>query len=385
MVLCKPITVHQSQTRTFTASDGCGNSATAARTVTWTADITPPSITCPANVTLGCNAAIPAFDITSVTASDGCGTPTVSFVSDVAVLTGCTEVTTRTYRAVDACGNSATCAQLITRTVDVTPPSITATGTTLTLGCNPVASDINAALGTATATDACGVPTVTSSDGAVSTTSCSSSQTRTFTAVDACGNSATVSRTVTWLSAPSPPTITVTGTTTTLGCNPTASDINAALGTATASAACGTPIVTFTDGAVQTNSCSQSQTRTFTASDGCGNSATAARTVTWTADITPPSITCPANVTLGCNAAIPAFDITSVTASDGCGTPTVSFVSDVAVLTGCTEVTTRTYRAVDACGNSATCAQLITRTVDVTPPSITATGTTLTLGCNPAS
>jgi hypothetical protein len=29
------------------------------------------------------------------------------------------------------------------------------------LGCNPSAGDINGALGTATATDACGVPTVT--------------------------------------------------------------------------------------------------------------------------------------------------------------------------------------------------------------------------------
>ena len=61
---------------------------------------------------------------------------------------------------------------LLSRTVnwtsDLTPPIITATGTTTTLGCNPSASDINAALGTATATDACSTPTITSTDGSCS-------------------------------------------------------------------------------------------------------------------------------------------------------------------------------------------------------------------------
>jgi hypothetical protein len=105
--------------------DGCGNSAVCSHTITRTVDITPPSITCPANVVLGCNATVPAPDVTAVTATDACGTPTITFVSDVPVLTGCTEVTTRTYRAVDGCGNSAVCSHTITRTVDVTPPSIT--------------------------------------------------------------------------------------------------------------------------------------------------------------------------------------------------------------------------------------------------------------------
>jgi hypothetical protein len=162
-------------------------------------------------------------------------------------------------------------------------------GTTTTLGCNPSASDIEAALGTATATDACGNPTVTFTDGPVTGT-CTQTQTRTFTARDACGNSATAVRTITWTQDQTPPSITATGTTTTLGCNPSASDIEAALGTATATDACGNPTVTFTDGPV-TGTCTQTQTRTFTARDACGNTATAVRTITWTQDQTPPSIT----------------------------------------------------------------------------------------------
>src|SRR6185503_13925632 len=118
--------------------------------------------------------------------------------------------------------------------------------------------------------------------------SCSSSKTRTFTARDVCGNTATVTRTVTWTSDNIPPTITANGTTTTLGCNPAASDINAALGSATSTDACGSPTVTQSDGAITSTGCSRSQTRTFTAIDACGNTATASRTVTWTQDNTPP-------------------------------------------------------------------------------------------------
>jgi hypothetical protein len=91
---------------------------------------------------------------------------------------------------------AATASRTITWTSDLTPPVITTGGTTTTLGCNPTVADIDAALGTASASDACGTPTVTSLDGAVTSNGCDRSQVRTFTAVDACGNTATTSRTV---------------------------------------------------------------------------------------------------------------------------------------------------------------------------------------------
>ena len=50
---------------------------------------------------------------------------------------------------------------------------ITTGGTTTTLGCNPTSGDINGALGTATATDGCGTPTVSAgSDGTVGSNGC---------------------------------------------------------------------------------------------------------------------------------------------------------------------------------------------------------------------
>ena len=92
--------------------------------------------------------------------------------------------------------------------------------------------------------------TITSSDGTYTSDGCHRSRTRTFTATDACGNTATASRTVTWTSDNTPPVITTGGTTNTLGCNPSAGDINGALGTATATDACGTPTVSPSDGTV---------------------------------------------------------------------------------------------------------------------------------------
>jgi len=76
--------------------------------------MTPPTITCPAPVTVQCAADVPAVNIALVTATDNCaGTVAVTHVGDVSAGT-CPEVITRTYRAVDVCGNSATCTQIIT-------------------------------------------------------------------------------------------------------------------------------------------------------------------------------------------------------------------------------------------------------------------------------
>jgi ABC-type Fe3+-hydroxamate transport system substrate-binding protein len=141
------------------------------------------------------------------------------------------------------------------------------------------------------------------------------------------------------------------------------------------------PTVTFVSDVVNTSGCTETTTRTYRATDPCGNTAVCTQTITRTVDVTPPSITCPATLALGCNATVPAADVTTVTATDACEYPTVTFVGDVTNLAGCTETTTRTYRATDPCGNTAQCTQTITRTVDVTPPSITCPAT-LALGCN---
>src|SRR4029453_3483964 len=129
------------------------------------------------------------------------------------------------------------------------------------LGCNPSTADIDAALGSATASDHCdGATEVTAANGSV-TGDCNKSQTRTFTTTDACGNTASASRTITWKEDHDAPVITPSGSVannTELGCNPSTADIDAALGSATASDHCdGATEVTAANGSV-TGDCNKS-------------------------------------------------------------------------------------------------------------------------------
>ena len=274
---------------------------------------------------------------------------------------------------------------------DCEPPVITGSGTTLTPGCNPGAATIDAALGTATATDNCGNVTPAATDTDITITGCTRSQTRTWMLTDAGGNAATpVSRTVTWTEDLTAPVITASGTTLTLGCNPTTAAIEAALGTATATDNCGnvTPAATDTD--ITITGCSRSQTRTWTLTDACGNAATpVSRTVTWTVDTTAPAITASGTtLTLGCNpsAAVIEAALGTATATDNCGNVTPTPADSVITPTGCTRSQTRTWNLTRRLRQR--CHPGVphrTWTVDLTAPVITASGTTLTLGCNPSA
>src|SRR5204862_3091694 len=93
-------------TRTFTARDACGNTATATQVIT-IEDNTPPVFgTIPGPSTIECPAT-PSF--ASPTATDACGTPTITF-TDATVPGACAnEFTgTRTCTASNECGSIAT-------------------------------------------------------------------------------------------------------------------------------------------------------------------------------------------------------------------------------------------------------------------------------------
>jgi len=174
-----------SVTRTFTFRDACGNTATCSQTIT-VRDITAPGITfCPANTTIDCPAT-PSFGTPE--ASDACATPTLTH-SDASTPGTCANnySVTRTFTFSDACGNTATCSQTIT-VRDITAPQITCPPD-VTVDCAVDTSPGAAAVGQATATDACGSSSVTSSDQ-TNSTGCVTVITRTWTATDACGNTA---------------------------------------------------------------------------------------------------------------------------------------------------------------------------------------------------
>ncbi len=178
-------------TRTWTATDDCGNSASCSQTVV-VVDTTPPTITCPATTSpIQCPAA-PVFP--PPTASDLCDpSPTVTFV-DSFTPGACpgTGTHTRTWTATDCSGNSASCSQTVV-VVDTTPPTITCPGDITQ--CNPNVTYV------VQASDTCDpTPTVVCSPPAgvfpvgMTTVNC--------TATDDCGNSASCSFKVTILAPP---------------------------------------------------------------------------------------------------------------------------------------------------------------------------------------
>jgi hypothetical protein len=109
----------------FTATDVSGNTSTCSRKVTVT-DSEPPKITCPVPITVTCASEIPAPDISAASASDNCGTPTITHVGDAITNQTCANkyTLTRTYKATDGFGNTAICTQLITVDDNTTPQII---------------------------------------------------------------------------------------------------------------------------------------------------------------------------------------------------------------------------------------------------------------------
>ncbi|MFE3869582.1 hypothetical protein ACFX5E_16085, partial [Flavobacterium sp. LS2P90] len=180
-----------SVTRTWTATDACGNSSTATQTIK-VQDTTAPVINpLPATTTISCPAT-PEF--TRANATDACGSAIELTPVDVTTNGACvgSYSVTRTWTAIDACGNSSTATQTI-NVQDTTAPVIDPLSATATISCPAVPEFTQA-----TATDACGsaielTPVDVTTNGACVG---SYSVTRTWTAIDACGNSSTATQTI---------------------------------------------------------------------------------------------------------------------------------------------------------------------------------------------
>ncbi|MGB4849651.1 MAG: hypothetical protein WBP41_17130, partial [Saprospiraceae bacterium] len=283
-------------TRKWTVSDACGHSATCTQTINVSDTTNPVITTCAVPRTIeGCNTGAitgPAYSETTAissetvfenltnngNASDACGVTSVTYID---VSSGaCPIVVTRKWTVSDACGHSATCNQTINVT-DTTQPFFTFCPSSSTINCPAVP-----AFGTATAMDACD-PSVSITFANVTvqgTCPAEYSITRTWTAVDDCGNSATCSATITVEDNTAPvihcPDDLV------LNCDANSNYlalINAWLATATASDLCDANVMITTnyDGmSIPAFSCQGGLVITFTATDDCGNTSTCTSTIT---------------------------------------------------------------------------------------------------------
>jgi hypothetical protein len=145
-------------------------------------------------------------------------------------------------------------------------------------------------------------------------------------------------------------------------------ELNAWLAGATAVDKCGS--VTITNDFVGIlNECGAtgSATVTWTAEDESGNTVTSPPATFAIVDTMPPVITCPMGVTLECPADTSIEANGSATATDTCGTVTITHSDQWQPSCGNTGTLTRTWTATDECDNSSSCVQTIT-VVDTPPP-----------------
>jgi hypothetical protein len=332
-------------------NDGNGNTSTATQTVI-VKDVTKPILSAaPSNVTVECNA-VPVAAI--LTATDNCSAATV-VMTETRANGNCSGnyILTRTWTASDANGNSCSKTQVIT-VQDTQKPILSAAPANVTVECNAVP-----AAATLTATDNCSTPVVTYNE--VRTYGlCAGNYTltRTWTATDACGNSCSKTQVITVRDTQAP-ILSAAPANVTVECNAVPA---AAILTATDN--CTTPVVGYTE--VRTNgNCSGNYTltRTWTATDACGNTSSKTQVITVQDTQAPVLSAAPANTTVECNA-IPAAAV--LTATDNCATPTVVYTETSTQnanpnTAGYYNYTlTRKWTATDACGNSSGKTQVIT-------------------------
>jgi gliding motility-associated-like protein len=371
-------------TRTWTATDVCGNNSTSSQIITVN-DQTPPVITgTPSNTTVSCSSAVPQSSIGSVSATDNCGGTVTVTVADVITNQTCANryTITRTWTATDVCGNSSTSSQIITVN-DQTPPVITGTPSNTTVSCSSAVPQ--SSIGSVSATDNCGgTVTVTVAD-VITNQTCANRYTitRTWTATDVCGNNSASSQIIT-VNDQTPPVITGTPSNTTVSCSSAVPQ--SSIGSVSATDNCGGTVTVTVADVISNQTCANRYTitRTWTATDVCGNSSTSSQIITVN-DQTPPVITgTPSNTTVSCSSAVPQSSIGSVSATDNCGGVVTVTVADVITNQTCANryTITRTWTATDVCGNSSTSSQIITVNDNVNPTFNGQLPGDITVNCN---
>ncbi|SHI87709.1 gliding motility-associated C-terminal domain-containing protein, partial [Algibacter luteus] len=342
-------------TRTWTATDACGNVASADQIIS-TIDTTAPEFdqtTLPTDIVVECDN-IPEPEV--LTATDNCGTATVS-VNDLRTDGNCPGNYTiaRTWTATDECGVIKTHVQTIT-VQDITPPTFNGT---LPLPRIVVECDAIPAPETLTASDSCGSATVKVSDSRTNG-NCTNNYTlaRTWVATDECGLTSTYTQIIVVQDTTPPTFVESLPRDITVECDaiPEAS-------TLTAIDNCGNATVSASDVRINGN-CPSNYTinRTWIATDECGLTTTHTQVITvqdTTAPVPASSIIKELNVSCTEIPEIPVVEFTDNCSSnvivefDEVNTFDENVIADYQII--------RTWTVRDACNNE----EVYTQTLNV--------------------
>ncbi|SFT17316.1 gliding motility-associated C-terminal domain-containing protein, partial [Zhouia amylolytica] len=351
-------------TRTWTATDECGNDTVHVQTIT-VEDTTAPVFveTLPADATVECDA-VPVAE--TLTATDNCGDAVVTY-EEVRTEGNCVSnyTLTRTWTATDECGLETEHVQTIT-VQDTTAPTAS-NPTPVTVECFSDVPDPDVSVVTDAADNCTSVPTVVFVSDVSDGGACPQVITRTYSVSDDCGNTTEVTQTIT-VEDTTLPTFTVPGDVT-LECDVDVTDLSITGDVTDEADNCSTDLeATFSDSIEEGECAGESMiTRTWTLVDDCGNTATDIQIITLMDTTAPmPTVTIDSQLDVTCDAipVAPEIDFT-----DACGevvdvqfeensTKQDNVVADYTI--------TRTWTVTDSCNNTAEYVQVVNVAVNET-------------------
>ena len=329
----------QQVVRTWTATDACGNSTSVSQTVVISDNQPPVILGVPQSYTASCqNFQYPAVP-TTITVSDNCSSQTTLQFQESTVPGNCDGSYTiiRTWTATDQCGNTAVANQSIT-VADTQAPVWSGNPAPVQIACGSPLP----AIPVLTATDNCTVDPFIDYFEFEESTDCGQLITRFWSATDACGNTSTRTQVITVTDGIAPVIVAnalanVSATCTTIP--------NAVAPTVTDN--CSAVDVAFNEVLVL-DGCPYHIVRTWTATDGCGNTSSWTQTIA-VSDIEAPVLgALPQDIEVSCDA-IPAPSNLSIV---DCSDVTLE-VEETTTIGSCPSNydILRIYTATDLCGN----------------------------------
>ena len=325
----------------YTATDECGNSTSVSWTITIEDTTAPVAPEAPALLAVQCADDVPAA--AELTATDICDGAILGVATDEVTPGDCPNsfVVTRTWTFTDECGNASTVSQVIT-VDDTEAPVLSNPPTDVTIECGQDIPTYSPEW-----TDNCGTFTEAASSG-IAIDTCAEIQFFSYTATDECGNSTSVSWTIT-IEDTTAPVAPEAPAPLAVQC---ADDVPAAA-ELTATDICDGAILGVATDEVTPGDCPNSfvVTRTWTFTDECGNESSVSQTITVDDTEAPVLSNPPTDVTIECGQDIPTY---SPEWTDNCGTFTEAASSGIAIDT-CAEIQFFTYTATDECGNTSRC------------------------------
>ena len=375
-------------TRTFTSNGICSTNQNYVQQIT-ISDTILPVITTPAqHITVACDATDTSLqdwlnNNGGAIATDNCGG--ITWTNDFNALGhNCFDSVMVTFTATDSCGNATTTAASLSST-DTIPPVAPIPPADITVDCVGAVPPMISL----TAIDNCSGAITVPAQEMTTIAICPNNYiiVRTWTFIDDCGNTSSVSQNIT-VNDTIAPTFTVPADSTIYSdasCNYDASlAITGDVTDENDNCASGLEAV-FTD-TVADGNCSGTKiiTRTWTLTDDCDNVNTQIQTITIMDNIAPVITTPAQNITVVCdttNASLQDWLNRNggATATDNCGA--ITWTNDFNNLTNiCLDNTIITFTATDSCGNATTTTASLSST-DTIPPVAPTAPDDITVNC----